>query len=412
MKLLNKTLLSTAADLTVLFSGCGESASDTTSSGAAADDNIVTVERGPVLGAMVMDAQKHQAKDLGDGRYEFNASINYPVEVVGGYIDVNRNGTIDSGEVKNTVVLKADSGKAITLVSTLARDKEARQLMEDNFGLTLKDMQTKVPSDNIAVEALSNEIYAMMIDQGIEDVSKLKLKIKDKVLEIKTKINEYESDDRTVAEREEELVLNLQHAPVISDLEVEGIELKLKERSEGVDNDVLNYINDINLSAEQETALKNAYILQAITADLLADSSLDDVTKASIADKMEEGTTKFETLLARLEVEVPTDLTDYSDFSNATTMEAEIAALKLTLATSADNEAVYSAIEAYLRTKYEEIIAVLPEMMRISMEHDDAEMKMDMEMQMHHDGSFDDVEEAEDTTPDDTMDMNMTNSMS
>ena len=404
MKLLNKTLISTAAALTVLFSGCGETTTDNSASSIVADDNIVTVERGPILGALVLDAKKNKAKDLGDGRYEFNTSIDYPIEVVGGYIDVNRNGSIDSGEVKNTVVLKAGSGKSVTLVSTLATDTEMRVMMEENFGLTLKDIETKLPSNNTEVEALSNEIYAMMIDQGIEDIEKIKLKLKEEgtVLEIKTKITEYEEDGRTVGEREEALIESLLNAPVISDLEVEEIELKLQERHDGRENDILEYLHDINLSAEQEVALQNAYLLQDVALEFLNDADIDAETKAEVEQKTLEAKEKLEALLTRYEIAIPTEMT--------AEMTAAVATLKAAILASSDRTEIRTMIENYLKTQFEAVIESMPESLRITFDHE-MEMKMEMENEMENADDSDDSDDSDDemnTTMEMEVEMEMT----
>ncbi len=104
----------------LLLSGC----SDSDTSNETSSSKTFSVERGPILGAVVLDADGQQATqdDNATALYTFAESPTYPVTVYGGYIDVNANGVIDAGEVANTVTLKADSGEILTLLKSFLSD--------------------------------------------------------------------------------------------------------------------------------------------------------------------------------------------------------------------------------------------------------------------------------------------------
>jgi hypothetical protein len=129
----------------------------------------VTVERGPVLMAMVMDANGQRAQDLGNGRYGFHATPAYPIKTYGGYIDVNRNGLVDTGDVAmGRLVMKAENGTVVTLLSTLAQNPDIYQQLK-GLGLTDEHIFNQTPSQNKVVAAVSDEVYKYCVENGISD---------------------------------------------------------------------------------------------------------------------------------------------------------------------------------------------------------------------------------------------------
>ena len=116
-----KFSLSALAVIGLLLSGCGSdssSSSDTTDA-LASEATDITVERGPVLKATVVDANGKRGLSAGRGIYHFASSPKHPVKSYGGYIDLNRNGSIDAGDINmNGMTLQTKEGSVMTIVST------------------------------------------------------------------------------------------------------------------------------------------------------------------------------------------------------------------------------------------------------------------------------------------------------
>ena len=195
---MNKILLSSAA-LLLILTGCG---SGTSSS------STVTVERGPILGAVVVDSNMQEAVEVAKGQYTFAISPKYPVTAYGGYIDVNRNGVIDAGEVANTIVLKADDGEVLTILSTLLSSDDANvsRLLLDDLGLNA----AMTPGEDVNVSALSDAMYQYMLKNGISDASDINASELNAYMEqIRLKVEAY-NDKHNVSASELEATLLLE----------------------------------------------------------------------------------------------------------------------------------------------------------------------------------------------------------
>ncbi len=204
-----KTILSSALVASLLlFSGCSDSSSSTPSSETSL--TTVTVERGPILGAVVLDAEGQQAtQDASDrASYTFETPPVYPISVYGGYIDVNRNGVIDAGEVENTIVLTAESGEVITLLTTMlaVADENSSSFFLDDLGLN----SALTPTKDMDISALSDVVYAYLIEHNLASVDDINTDTMKQLKEqIELKIQEYASDDLDASEQEAILVLKL-----------------------------------------------------------------------------------------------------------------------------------------------------------------------------------------------------------
>ena len=395
MKLFTKiTMLSTVAALAIGLSGCSQ---DAVSEGDSTANNSVTVERGPIIGALVVDAKMQVALDKGEGHYEFKNTPEYPLQATGGYIDVNRNGKIEAGEVKNTLVLKLkEKGKAMTLVTTLASDPEMLSYLETEFGLTKEEILNNLPGNSKAIEAISNKLYEIAITEGEMDLTKAQIKkqVKAKAAEIKSAVEEYKTDKREPKEREEALMQNLNNVPTIDADEVEAIKVKLQtrveEQKEGVKADYLAYVNDMELTADQKAALDSIYQLNAVSADLIALSELTQEQKDHAAEQSEKVQDKLDALYSKLGLSVPT----VSDLATLAASDAELAALVSTLSTSTDLETEKEALKDYLETRMQSLKDSLPISMKVAFEAEAQQGDMEglaTEMEAEHDAQHDEA---------------------
>ena len=166
------TLTSLAA-ATLLLVGCGGGASSTTgTTTTATTGTTIQVVRGPILGAIVRDNNGTGvvAKSDGNGNYTFAKPITYPIVVTGGVIDMDRDGKISVGDVKNDMNLTATSGKVVTIATTYASKPETKDLLDKiatTLGITTIDLETKTPLDSREIEAISNVLYKYAQDDNI-----------------------------------------------------------------------------------------------------------------------------------------------------------------------------------------------------------------------------------------------------
>ena len=217
--------IATAIVAASVLAGCGGggSSSDETASAESgtltASQYDVTVERGPVLHAVVVDRKGREAEEIGHGRYRFAEKPDYPISAFGGVIDIDRDGTVSVGDINNSIVLKAPEGKAATIVSTVAVRNEIRAWLREQFGLTDETIDNRTPSDNKTIAAISDDLYAFCIENNITDPSAIRLEqieaLRDR---IRNRIETYLATDQTAADLEEELVEALD-LPVMNDAE-------------------------------------------------------------------------------------------------------------------------------------------------------------------------------------------------
>ena len=189
----------------MLLTGCGGgSSSDDTTATTGYD---VTVERGPVLHALVLDKTGRQAQEIGEGRYRFTESPKYPVTAYGGFIDLTRDGTVSVGDIDNSLILKASAGKAATLVNTIATQTEIRTWLKETFGLDDKTIDDATPSTNRKIAAISDEVFAYCIENRITDPSTMTLQQMERIqAQIQNRIQSYAETDTPTSELENELV--------------------------------------------------------------------------------------------------------------------------------------------------------------------------------------------------------------
>ncbi len=157
-----------------LLIGCGSTANDnslatsqTTTQSTSGDSSLttatttpvdITVERGPVVGAYVIDNSGQRAYHLGSGTYRFKQTPSYPINVYGGYIDVNRDGVIGEKDTKLTLnlTLHEHNQTNVTLLTTLAVNEELKNELMTTYGLSHEDIYALTPSDSLEVASIES----------------------------------------------------------------------------------------------------------------------------------------------------------------------------------------------------------------------------------------------------------------
>ncbi len=195
-----------------ILAGCGGS-SDTTS----ATTYDITVERGPVLHAVVVDNVGQKATESGRGRYSFASAPQFPVYAAGGVIDIDRDGALSVGDINNTLLLLAQDGEAATVVSSVATQSGIRDWLKEQFGLSDEQIDDATPGNDRTIAAISDEIYAYCIENNVTDPSRLTLRQMEMIQNaIAARIQAYLDSNDTTEVLEEQLVDSLR-IPRISD---------------------------------------------------------------------------------------------------------------------------------------------------------------------------------------------------
>lgn len=171
-----------------------------------------TVERGPLLFTNLLDAHGFPANSLGNGNYAFTNNVPvYPLKTTGGYIDVNRNGIIDAGDVKagELSLRSMNSGQVITIASTLATNGDIKARLIE-LGFTESQLAYNLPSNDKMIAALSDELYAYWTKNPTTDLSQLSLETFNSLTTaIQTRIAQYQASTATAAQLEQVLITEL-----------------------------------------------------------------------------------------------------------------------------------------------------------------------------------------------------------
>jgi len=200
-----KTIITSAAVAALILTGCNSSEESTT----PATSTDITVERGPVLGALVLDDNGQRGVAIGNGTYRFSEKVQYPVTVDGGYIDTNRNNRIDAGEARLAFELKITEGTAATLVSTVANNSQVRTMLKEQYGLDDERINSATPGTDREIAAISDELYTYCVENNLEPIKLEAVDMEQIQQRIKERLRLYEENNSSVAELEEELISGL-----------------------------------------------------------------------------------------------------------------------------------------------------------------------------------------------------------
>ncbi len=159
----------------LILSGCNHSdnSKNTTEyyeESVPTDPNVMWVDSHRLLHATLTDNSGQVATLQDDGTYRFEHDITFPVTAVNGYIDANNDGTVNPNEVINDIEFNAAEGHAVTLASTLASNHVMRTVLEEDFGLTSRQITSKTPDNDQDLEAFSTVLFDYMHTHGYSSV--------------------------------------------------------------------------------------------------------------------------------------------------------------------------------------------------------------------------------------------------
>ncbi len=271
----------------------------------------VTVERGPVLHSVVVDGAGNRAQEIGDGRYGFEKAPTYPLYAAGGYIDLNRDGRLSAGDINNSLLLIAPAGKAATMVSTVCVRNETRAWLKERYGLDDEAIDNETPEKNRTIAAISDEIYAYCIQNGMTDPSSLTLtQMQSLEGAIASRIEQYRNALETTAQLEAELIADLGLATLGAE-DVSNIQMVGNDNSGAVNATAGIGPSDLNVT--QKYALAYMWNEEKLAKDiyLALDALTPHQTLYNIATRSEtQHEASVETLVQKYDINI-TNLENY-----------------------------------------------------------------------------------------------------
>ncbi|NQY21914.1 MAG: hypothetical protein HRT40_11535, partial [Campylobacteraceae bacterium] len=173
IKVLNSILL-----LTLI--GCGSSSKNENKS-PSKKETQVTVERGPVYGALVKDVNgKIATASDTENIYTFTGTPAYPITVTNGWIDVDGDKQLSSKDISLNIVMKSYTNNVTPVTTYLAngnqslREKKLNDLLlianeNSNKKITKDDLLKPASISSKEVQMLINSVYAQIIEEKSSD---------------------------------------------------------------------------------------------------------------------------------------------------------------------------------------------------------------------------------------------------
>ncbi len=314
MKIVGKLFGTVAIGLAgTILTGCGGDTADT-----ATATYDITVERGPLLHAIVMDSAGARASEVGNGRYRFQNAPVYPVKAYNGFIDIDRDGTVSVGDVNNTLLLETREGTAATLVSSIALSDEIRAWLKENYGLTDETIDNATPSTDKTVAAISDELYAYCIENGIVDPATLTLAQMQQIQNrIQSRIESYTQTETPVSDLEEQLISDL-NITTLTQTDVDNF------RRFGGGSGIVDLalaLPESNLTDAQKYTIAYMWNEEKMAKDLYLalDALYAQKTFSNIATKSE---TKHQEAVEALAQKYDLNISDTVDFNGSYSQEA------------------------------------------------------------------------------------------
>ena len=197
-------IITLATTLSFLMSGCGGGGGGGgTPSTTGTTATTIQVVRGPLLHATVKDNANQTGTEQGNGYYKFSNTITYPLTASGGIIDVNRDGKVSAGDIKNTMVLKTKQGTVVTVATTYDANDTTKTLVDQtlrDLNISRNDLYKKTPINSKGIEAISNILYKHAQDNNVTTAvfDTIKTEIKN---EFKTYNNNSSHDSKKVEQK-------------------------------------------------------------------------------------------------------------------------------------------------------------------------------------------------------------------
>ncbi len=323
-------LLSLSFAATLLLSGCGSDSSSnpaneeiqnptSINTDTLIDPTDIMVERGPVLGATVVDSNGTVGEEQGNGIYRFY-NPQYPIQSLGGFIDVNRNGTIDAGDMNmSQLQLSTAEGNVMTLATTMAQNSELYQAMLE-LGLSADKLLNERPSTDMDNAALSDEIYKYCVENNVSDPATITTTAMQELQNrIQERINQYKGSLLTQPELEEQLITQELNLTTLDESTTLSIDFNKPHTQE----DVIASLPEYDLNDTQKEALAYMWNEEKMAKDIYTqlDALYGSNTLSNIANRSE---TQHEAMIEALIEKYDLDIlsTDYSSGYDAEALEA------------------------------------------------------------------------------------------
>ncbi len=275
-KYIQQSLLSLATILTL--SACGEDSASTantpsTSNPPTPTPTAVTVERGKVYSATVVDSENNIATEqIGKNVYIFDDIPKYPITVTGGWIDVDGDGRKTVADIVMTTHMKSYSTN-VTPITTYIADsnitiRENRlNALSTKTGISVEELK-KLPSNGTTDAMLvQNSIYKeMKLNDSTNNINLDTVKTSFDTLKTIATQNSDKNSSELVVLIEKEVISNLVTVNKITQVPlIDAIDMTTDEKNQyslGVNSDdfilsntLVNFtsISDANLSTDYES---------------------------------------------------------------------------------------------------------------------------------------------------------------
>ena len=311
---MKKSFLCSLVTAGLLLGGCGSSSTSTTADPTYTD---VTVERGPVIGAYVVDNSGKRAINLGNGQYRFSVTPTYPITAYGGYIDVNRDGVIDGNDTTLTMPLSLgeQNRNKLTIVTTLATNEELKNKILTTYGLSEEELFTLTPSTSLKISAISDEVFKYCIENNssVEDINMTTFTTLEN--EINSTITTYEnsSDDLLTIATNNEIALVDELNVTLTDTDANLSEVALDiTQSSTQTNDptaMLDAMPLYTLSDEQKAGLVFMYQEEKVARDVynVMYAKWGNRVFTNIAKSEQSHMDAVKAILEKYSLEIPSD---------------------------------------------------------------------------------------------------------
>jgi len=257
-----------------VMAGCSSGSNTDTTSDTSTD---ITVERGPVIGSYVVDADAKRAINIGNGQYRFTTSPTYPITAYGGYIDVNRDGVIDGNDTALSIPLslKEENKNKLTILTTLANSSDQlKYVLLDRFGLTEDELYSLTPATSLTVLAISNSVFKYCIENDIA-INDINTTVLDQLKsEIETIISDNENSESSILDiaiqTESDLVADLNITLSQTDVNLTVVTDTIEQSSEMVKDPtaMLDSMPLYQLTSEQKEGLVFMYQEEKVARDV------------------------------------------------------------------------------------------------------------------------------------------------
>lgn len=126
------TSLATSIMLIGCGGGSGSSAAFVTADGSVVNPTNIVVERGPVLGATVVDSSTPSQVGIAtNNNYSFKNPVVYPIIVSGGFIDIDGDGTYSEGDTDLGGLKMKSYSEVVTPITTYIANELGDNVSEE-----------------------------------------------------------------------------------------------------------------------------------------------------------------------------------------------------------------------------------------------------------------------------------------